>query len=77
MFLKGRPISLHILNLGTFAVGDQRVIGIPGFLITTDLASGFSSIPALPMPMPAILWEPARPKGWHRLVTLWILARRT
>jgi N-acyl homoserine lactone hydrolase len=36
MILKGRPHSLHILNLGTFAVGSARVIGIPGFLITTD-----------------------------------------
>lgn len=27
---------MHILNLGTFAVGKARVIGIPGFLITTD-----------------------------------------
>jgi N-acyl homoserine lactone hydrolase len=36
MILKGRPASLHVLNLGTFAVGDQRVIGIPAFLITTD-----------------------------------------
>lgn len=36
MFLHGRPHSLHVLNLGTFAVGKSRVIGIPGFLITTD-----------------------------------------
>jgi N-acyl homoserine lactone hydrolase len=37
MIMKGRPASLQILNLGSFAVGDQRVIGIPGFLITTNL----------------------------------------
>jgi N-acyl homoserine lactone hydrolase len=36
MILKGRPASLHVLNLGTFAVGDKRIIGIPGFLVTTD-----------------------------------------
>ncbi len=36
MILKGRPTSLHILNLGTFAVGASRVIGIPGFLVTSD-----------------------------------------
>lgn len=36
MILQGHPVSLHILDLGTFAVGAGRVIGIPGFLITTD-----------------------------------------
>ena len=36
MILQGRPLSLHILNLGTFAVAAGRVIGIPGFVITTD-----------------------------------------
>lgn len=36
MILHGRPQTLHILNLGTFAVGAGRVIGIPGYLITTD-----------------------------------------
>jgi N-acyl homoserine lactone hydrolase len=36
MILHGAPRSLHVLNLGTFAVGSARMIGIPGFLITTD-----------------------------------------
>lgn len=35
MFLQGHPVSLHILDLGSFAVGAGRLIGIPGFLITT------------------------------------------
>jgi N-acyl homoserine lactone hydrolase len=37
MILHGRPTSLHVLDLGTFAVGAGRVIGIPGYLITTDI----------------------------------------
>jgi N-acyl homoserine lactone hydrolase len=36
MILHGRPATLHILNLGTFAVGAGRVIGIPAYLLTTD-----------------------------------------
>lgn len=36
MILHGRPATLHILNLGTFAVRAGRVIGIPAFLLTTD-----------------------------------------
>jgi N-acyl homoserine lactone hydrolase len=38
MILQGRPISLHVLDLGTFAVRAGRVIGIPGFVVTTDRA---------------------------------------
>jgi N-acyl homoserine lactone hydrolase len=37
MILHGHPTSLHILNLGTFAVGEARIIGIPGYLITTNM----------------------------------------
>ncbi len=36
MILHGRPASLHILNLGAFAVRAGRMIGIPAFLVTTD-----------------------------------------
>ncbi|MGB7244066.1 MAG: N-acyl homoserine lactonase family protein [Sulfitobacter sp.] len=36
-FLKGRPISLHVLDYGLFKVhANGRVIGICGFLIQTD-----------------------------------------
>ena len=36
-FLKGRPVSLHILDYGLFKVhANDRVIGICGFLIQTD-----------------------------------------
>ncbi|MFM2391956.1 MAG: hypothetical protein RLZZ437_3511 [Pseudomonadota bacterium] len=36
MILQGRPATLHILNLGQFAVHAGRMIGIPGYLVTTD-----------------------------------------
>ena len=32
-----RVISVHLLDFGTFQVGTKRTIGIPGYLITTDL----------------------------------------
>lgn len=36
-FLKGRPVSLHVLDYGLFKVhANGRVIGICGFLIQTD-----------------------------------------
>ena len=36
-FLKGRPVSLHVLDYGLFRVNaNDRVIGICGFLIQTD-----------------------------------------
>ena len=36
-FLKGRPVSLHVLDYGLFKVhANDRVIGICGFLIQTD-----------------------------------------
>ncbi len=36
-FLKGRPISLHVLDYGSFRVhANDRIIGICGFLIQTD-----------------------------------------
>ncbi|MDG1008880.1 MAG: N-acyl homoserine lactonase family protein [Amylibacter sp.] len=36
-FLKGRPVSLHVLDYGLFRVhANDRVIGICGFLIQTD-----------------------------------------
>ncbi|MGL5008875.1 MAG: MBL fold metallo-hydrolase [Paracoccaceae bacterium] len=38
MILHGRPQTLHVLDLGTFAVNAGRVIGIPAYLITTDQA---------------------------------------
>ncbi|MFT7524741.1 MAG: N-acyl homoserine lactone hydrolase [Candidatus Paceibacteria bacterium] len=38
-FLKGRPISLHVLDYGLFKVhANGRIIGICGYLIQTDLA---------------------------------------
>jgi N-acyl homoserine lactone hydrolase len=30
---------LHVLDFGTFQVGTKRIIGIPGFLLTTDLGA--------------------------------------
>ncbi|MCU0801187.1 MAG: MBL fold metallo-hydrolase [Rhodobacteraceae bacterium] len=36
MILQGQPATLHVLDLGTFAVHAGRLIGIPGYLITTD-----------------------------------------
>ena len=36
-FLKGRPVSLHVLDYGLFKVhANGRVIGICGYLIQTD-----------------------------------------
>ena len=36
-FLKGRPVSLHVLDYGLFKVhANDRIIGICGFLIQTD-----------------------------------------
>ena len=36
-YLKGRPVSLHVLDYGLFKVhANGRVIGICGFLIQTD-----------------------------------------
>jgi N-acyl homoserine lactone hydrolase len=34
--MKGRPLTLTVLDFGLFRVGDIRTIGIPGFLISTD-----------------------------------------
>ena len=37
-FLKGRPVSLHVLDYGLFKVhSNGRIIGICGFLIQTDV----------------------------------------